>query len=189
MGVKAVFLDRDGVIIEDKGYTHLVEDLVFMPNAIKGLQLLKNCGYDLFVVTNQGGIGLGKYTEDQFLKFTWAMLRELQESGIDIKRVYYCPHRPDATVEEYRLDCVCRKPKNGMLIQAIKDFGIDIDKSWLIGDKDSDIVAGKLTGLKTILILTGEGCKFVGRSDMTPDYICEDLLQAARVISCYDNIK
>lgn len=186
MGVKAVFLDRDGVIIEDKGYTHLVEDLVFIPNAIKGMQLLKNCGYDLFIVTNQGGIGLGKYTEDQFLKFTWAMLRELQEYGIDIRKVYYCPHRPDATVEKYKVDCGCRKPKNGMLIQAIKDFGIDIDRSWLVGDKDSDIVAGQATGVKTILVRTGEGDKFVGKNNLVPDYICDDLLHAARVISYYD---
>jgi len=189
MGVKAIFLDRDGVIIEDKGYTHLVEDLVFLPNAIKGLKLLKTCGYDLFMVTNQGGIGLGKYTEDQFLKFTWVMLRELQEYGIDIRKVYYCPHRPDATLEKYKLDCSCRKPKNGMLIQAVKDFGIDVDRSWLIGDKDSDIVAGQTTGVKSILVLTGEGSKFVGKDNLAPDYICEDLLHAARVISDYDRIR
>lgn len=183
MGLKAIFLDRDGVITEDKGYTYLVEDLVFVPNAIKGLQLLKACGYELFIVTNQGGIGLGKYTEDQFLKFTWAMLRELKESGIDIRKVYYCPHRPDATVEKYKLDCGCRKPKNGMLIQAIKDFGIDIDRSWLIGDKESDIIAGKKAGVKTILVLTGEGTKALSSSDVKLEYVAKDLVEAARLIS------
>ncbi len=142
---KAVFLDRDGIINIDKSYVYKIEDFEFNEGVFEVLRYLKRLGYLLFIVTNQSGIGRGYYSESDFLKLTNWMLDEFKFQGIDIQRVYYCPHSPES-------NCLCRKPKIGMFEKAFSEYSIDKKNSWMIGDKPSDIKAGKKAGLSTIFL-------------------------------------
>lgn len=173
---KAVFIDRDGVIVEDPGYVHKLEDFKLIPNAVEGLKLLKN--YKLFIITNQSGIGRGIYNVEDFLKFNNHLLNELKKHNIKIEKIYYCPHKPED-------DCECRKPKIKFLKEAEKKFSIDLKKSFVIGDKKADIKMGKNAGCKTILVLTGNGMK--ERDTSRPDYIAKDLIDASKWILKNDN--
>ena len=138
---KAVFLDRDGVINEDSGYVSRVENFKFINGVFEALKGFKEFGYLLIIVTNQSGIARGFYTLDDFEKLNEFMLSEFEKNDIKIDKVYFCPHSPDE-------NCECRKPKAGMILQGLKEFDIDPQKSILIGDKTSDIEAGNLANLK-----------------------------------------
>ncbi|MDR2342423.1 MAG: D-glycero-beta-D-manno-heptose 1,7-bisphosphate 7-phosphatase [Campylobacteraceae bacterium] len=146
---RAIFLDRDGVINIDKGYVYKKEDFVFAPDVFDTLYYLQSKGYLLFVVTNQSGIARGYYTKDDFLKLTKYMIGEFTKRDIKITKLYYCPHAPEA-------NCQCRKPNPKMLFDAQKEFDIDMNVSWLIGDKTSDIEAGLRAGVGN-LVYVGEG--------------------------------
>jgi D-glycero-D-manno-heptose 1,7-bisphosphate phosphatase len=135
---KAVFLDRDGTINVEKNYLYKIEDFEFLPGVIEGLKLLQDAGYLLIIITNQSGIARGYYTEEDFNRLNNWMLNQLKENGVNISKVYYCPHLPDSPVEKYRKDCDCRKPKLGMFLQAVVDYNIDLCKSFAIGDKIRD---------------------------------------------------
>jgi len=148
---KAAFLDRDGVINIDKSYVHKVEDFEFIDGVFEALKFLQDRGYLLIVVTNQSGIGRGYYSEEDFQILTSYMLKELKKNGIDIAKVYHCPHSPDAK-------CECRKPAPKMLLDAKKEFDIDMQNSIMIGDKKSDIQVGKNAKVgKTVFI--GKDCE------------------------------
>ena len=168
---KAVFIDRDGVITEDIGYVHKVEDFKLVGNAIKGLKLLKK--YTLLIVTNQSGIGRGYYTLQDFFDYNNRILKELKKHKIKIKKTYYCPHKPED-------NCECRKPKTRFLNDAEKEFGIDLKKSFVIGDRKSDIELGENGGCRTILVLTGNGVET--KDEIKADFVAEDLLEAAKWI-------
>ncbi|MDR1614615.1 MAG: D-glycero-beta-D-manno-heptose 1,7-bisphosphate 7-phosphatase [Campylobacteraceae bacterium] len=150
MAFKAVFLDRDGVINEDKGYVYKQKDFIFTDGIFETLKHFQECGYLLFVVTNQSGIGRGYYTEEEFLALNNYMLKEFEKEGVKISKVYYCPHAPE-------IMCACRKPNPKMLLEAQKEFDIDMNASWLIGDNERDMEAGLRAGVKN-LILLGESC-------------------------------
>ena len=168
----AIFLDRDGVITEDIGYVHKIEDFKLMRNAIEGLKLLKN--FKLFIVTNQAGIGRGFYKFEDFLNYNNRVLKELEKHGIKIEKTYYCPHKPED-------NCNCRKPKVKLVKDAEKEFKLNLKKSFVIGDRKSDIELGKNAGCNTILVLTGNGVN--AKNDVQPDYFAKDLLDAAKWIS------
>lgn len=168
---KAVFFDRDGVITEDIGYVHRVEDFKLIKNAVEGLKLLKN--YKLFIVTNQSGIGRGYFKLEDFLNYNNRVIEELKKHNVNIEKTYYCPHKPDD-------NCVCRKPKTKLLKGAEKEFEIDLKKSFSIGDKKADIEMGKNAGCKTILVMTGNGTKT--KNEINADFAAEDLLEAAKWI-------
>jgi len=155
--MRAAFIDRDGVINEDRGLVHSVQDLVFLPGAVQALRELRSAGYLLVVVTNQSGIARGLYSEADFLELTAHMQRSLLAAGVRLDAVRYCPHLPDASVERYRLDCQCRKPRPGMLTGAIEELRITPADSMLIGDRKSDIEAGRSAGVGR--------CYLVGNSD------------------------
>ncbi len=153
---KAVFLDRDGTLNIDHGYVHTIDDFEFVEDSIEALRKLKQMGYLLVLVTNQSGIARGYFTEDQFLQLTEWMDWSLAEQGVDLDGIYYCPHHIDGK-GEYRQDCDCRKPKGGMLKDAIKALKIDPTKSVMIGDKVEDLMAGKSVDVGTsILVRTGK---------------------------------
>jgi len=168
---KLIFLDRDGTIIEDSGHIYKVEKLKFIPRSLVGLKKLQDRGYKFLIVTNQAGIAKGLYLEKDYFIFKKEMHKRLEEQGITITAEYFCPHNPDE-------HCNCRKPNPGMLEKAAKDFNLDLEKCWMIGDKSSDILAGKNAGCKTIHVLTGE-CK-------TPvsyaDFVARDLIEAGDYI-------
>lgn len=149
---KAIFLDRDGTINVDKEYLSKIEDFEYLPGVIDGLKILQDVGYKLIIITNQSGIARGYYTEEDFLKLNNWMVQDLRGRGIEISKVYYCPHHPEGKIEKYRIDCDCRKPKLGMYQRAIKDFDIDISESWTIGDKIRDSEICQTTDCRGYLI-------------------------------------
>lgn len=156
-GIPAVFLDRDGTINIDHGYVHQIDDFEFIEGSIEAMVELKKMGYALVVVTNQSGIGRGIYTEDQFMNLTEWMDWSLADRGVDLDGIYFCPHHPDATVEEYKLECNCRKPKPGMLLDAQQFLNIDMASSIMVGDKLADMQAGKAAHVGiNVLVKSGE---------------------------------
>ncbi len=144
---RALFLDRDGVINVERNYVHRMEDFEFVPGIFELCAAAQDLGFLLVVVTNQAGIGRGYYTETDFQRLTDWMLGEFRARGIDIARVYHCPYHPTAGVGEYRRDSYDRKPNPGMILKAQRDLGLDLTQSVLIGDKDSDIEAGRAAGV------------------------------------------
>jgi len=132
MKKKALFLDRDGIINVDYGYVYRVEDFKFIDGIFDFIKLFLDNGFLLFIVTNQSGIGREYYSRDDFLSLTEWMLKEFKKENISIEDVFYCPHSPDEK-------CECRKPQIGMITQAIKEYDIDLNSSFMVGDKQSDI--------------------------------------------------
>lgn len=153
----AVFLDRDGTLLEEAGYLDRIERLVFFPWAIDAVRLLNRGGYAVVVVTNQSGVGRGMYEESFVRQAHDAIARRVSEGGAAIDGFYYCPHHPDATVERYRRDCDCRKPSPGMLRKAAADLDLDLARSFSVGDKWTDVGVGRAAGARGILVRTGYG--------------------------------
>lgn len=134
-GISAIFLDRDGTINIDHGYVSEIDNFEFIEGVIEAMAELKAMGYALVLVTNQSGIGRGYYSEDQFLHLTEWMDWSLADRGVDLDGIYYCPHHPDAIIEEYKKECDCRKPATGMFMDAKAQLNIDMASSYMVGDK------------------------------------------------------
>lgn len=143
----ALFLDRDGVINIDHGYVHKKEDFTFFEGIFDICLTAKRLGYLIFVITNQAGIGRGYYTERDFLKLTEWMCGVFYNKGIVIDKVYFCPSHPEHGIGRYRVDSIYRKPRPGMIFQAAEEFRLDLSKSVLVGDKETDIQAGIAAGV------------------------------------------
>lgn len=158
---KAMFLDRDGVINIDKGYVYKIEDFEFIDGIIEILREYQEKGYLLIIITNQAGIARGYYTEDDYLVLNRWMIDKLQGQGINITKVYYCPHHPEHGIGKYKKDCNCRKPKPGMIQKAVRDFNIDLSNSILIGDKASDVEAGIKAGIKDVRLIEKDTVKTI----------------------------
>jgi D-glycero-D-manno-heptose 1,7-bisphosphate phosphatase len=144
----AVFLDRDGVLNIDKGYVYRKEDFIWIDGAKEAVKLLNDLNFYVFVVTNQSGVARGYYTEDDIQKLHQWMNEELSKIGASVNGFYYCPHLPEALIEKYRVSCDCRKPAPGLILQAMNDWPIDKEKSFMIGDNNKDIEAAKNAGIK-----------------------------------------
>ncbi len=172
---KAVFIDRDGTLIEEVNFLHRVEDLQYFSYTDEAVKLLKDNGFLTIIVTNQSGIGRGIYTENDMHKVHEQIQNDLTEK---LDAFYFCPHLPDA-------GCACRKPNLGMIEAAMKDFEIDLENSWMIGDKDIDIKTGFNIQIKTALVLTGYGHTSVAILDREPDIIANNLLDAVKSITNY----
>lgn len=156
MSRRAAFIDRDGVLNEERAFVHRVEDFAFLPGAVRALQVLQAAGYALVVITNQSGIARGLYPEAQYLALTDHMRESLQASGVRLDAVEHCPHLADAALERYRVDCDCRKPRPGMIKRAIESLDIDPAASFLVGDRLSDVEAGRAAGIgRCFLVRTG----------------------------------
>jgi len=152
----AVFLDRDGVINRETDYVHTVDGFHFIEGVIDACLELTRAGYRLIVITNQAGIARSYYTEDDFHHLTKWMLHEFTQQGVEIDGVYYCPHHPVHGVGDYRRSCNCRKPAPGMILRAAQEHSLDLPHSILIGDKATDIEAGRAAGVGCcVLVLTG----------------------------------
>ncbi|MRR53472.1 MAG: D-glycero-beta-D-manno-heptose 1,7-bisphosphate 7-phosphatase [Deltaproteobacteria bacterium] len=178
---RAVFLDRDGVINVEKGYLHRIEDFEFLPGVPLALRLLKEAGFLLVVVTNQSGVARGYYSLETVHELHRHLQSELVVAGVTIDGFYICPHHPEHGSADSAGECNCRKPLPGMIERAISDFRIDPTRSYLIGDKLSDIEAGRAAGCRSLLVRTGYGAAVVQSvpQDVT---IVDDLPAAARFI-------
>jgi D-glycero-D-manno-heptose 1,7-bisphosphate phosphatase len=171
-GRKAVFIDRDGTLIEEVNFLSRVEDLRFFPFTLEAVELLKENGFLVIVVTNQSGIGRDIFGEEAM----HAIHDEIQKHvGDKLDKFYYCPHRPDD-------GCRCRKPNLGMIEDAKRDFDIDFERSWMIGDKRIDVETGFNAGLGTAMVMTGYGKRHLNELVRQPDVVAENLLEAARAI-------
>jgi D-glycero-D-manno-heptose 1,7-bisphosphate phosphatase len=172
-GLRAAFLDRDGVINADNGYVSQVEHFELLPGVPSALRRLQQAGCLLIVVTNQSGIGRGLYTESDYLALTRHMHQSLEMEGVALDAVYHCPHLPDARVAAYRQTCDCRKPAPGMILRAIAEFAIDPARSMLVGDKASDIAAGRAAGVGWCAQVAPAGrTKTAGADLVAPDLRC-----------------
>jgi len=187
--VKAVFLDRDGVINKYPGnfeYVKSWEEFEFLPNIKPALKKLRDKGYDLFVISNQAGVAKGLYSQETLDLITRNMLKELGAGGIDISGVYYCTHHPDA-------HCSCRKPNSGLVLKAVEALqkngrALEIECSYFIGDSERDVETGRSVGLRTILLFSGRE-KPENRSawQALPDYTAQDLAEAVGIITGENN--
>lgn len=154
---EALFLDRDGVINVEKNYVYRIEDFEFMPGIFELCATASVLGLRLVVITNQAGIGRGYYGEEEFLRLSRWMLERFMDRGIAIDRVYHCPYHPTAGIGEYRRESFDRKPNPGMILRAARELNLDLSCSALIGDKDSDIEAGRAAGVRHLLKLAHDG--------------------------------
>ncbi|QCD44880.1 D-glycero-beta-D-manno-heptose 1,7-bisphosphate 7-phosphatase [Campylobacter mucosalis] len=152
--IKALFLDRDGVINEDFGYVYKISDFKFRDGIFTALREFSELNYTIIIVTNQSGIGRGYYTLEQFLELNEFMLNEFSKNGVNIAKVYFCPHAPEE-------NCECRKPRAGMILNAQKELNVDLKSSIMIGDKQSDIDAANTAKIGLSFLLDGENFKNV----------------------------
>ena len=143
----ALFLDRDGVINLDKGYVSQIADFEWMPGAAEAISTFNARNWYVFIVTNQSGIARGYYTEDDMQRLHSWMLEELANKGAQIDAIYHCPFHAEGEIARYRKDSFDRKPKPGMLLQAMADYPVKRESSFLIGDKDTDIAAAHAAGI------------------------------------------
>lgn len=156
---RAVFLDRDGTINEEKDYLHRIEDFAFIPGVPAAIRRLKEAGFLVIVVTNQSGVGRGYYSMEDVDRLHRHLQDKLAESGTAVDAFYVCPHHPTEGVGHFLRDCDCRKGRPGMLLQAAAEHGIDLERSFMVGDKAADIEAGEEAGCRSMLVLTGYGAE------------------------------
>lgn len=161
MKKSAVFFDRDGVLNRDAGYVFRPADLIWTEGAREAVKAINDAGYLAFVVTNQSGIARGLYEESDVQKLHAVMAEELAKLGAQIDRFEYCPHHPDGIVERYRGTCRRRKPEPGMITDLAAQYNVDMSRSFLIGDKDSDLEAARTAGLTGYRFGGGDLCAFV----------------------------
>ena len=180
-GRRAVFLDRDGTINIEKEYLYRPDEFEFVPGAPEGIALLNSAGFVVVVVTNQSGIARGYYGEDDVQRLHRHMDECLARAGARVDAYYYCPHHPVSGEGTYRIDCSCRKPNPGMLLMAADDLGIDLNRSWMVGDKEADLEAGAAAGCRVCLVRTGYGAEAAGTAGEDV-LVCDNLLLAAREI-------
>jgi len=168
---KALFLDRDGIINQDSAYPHKPEQIEFIDEIFELCKTASSKGYMLIVVTNQAGVARGYFTEDDVRKLHQWMSEQFQLRGIILTAFYYCPFHPKGKIEKYRQDSDCRKPAPGMILQAVKDYNIDIKSSLMVGDKPSDRI--KMDDLRCIIV----------KSQYTDnDYDVENLLDVCKYL-------
>jgi D-glycero-D-manno-heptose 1,7-bisphosphate phosphatase len=176
----AVFLDRDGTLIEDVGYLERLDRISFYPWSIDAVRLLNRAGFLVIVITNQAGVARG-YFPEAFLADAHRYLDEkLAAGGATIARYYYCPHHPDGSVAAYRQACECRKPGPGMILQAQRDFDINLSRSFVVGDRWHDIQMGQAAGVRGLLVRTGYGGSEATkpRDSVKPAAVVAHLLEA-----------
>ncbi len=172
---RAVLLDRDGTLVEDPGYLSRPEQLVWKEGAADALKRLSEAGFLLIVITNQSGIGRGLFSKTDMEQVHQRLQGDLAKAGVTLKAIYHCPHRPEEA-------CACRKPGTGLLLQAGSEHGLDLSKSWMVGDKCSDIEAGRMANMRTALVYSKASCR------PAPHVIAPTLTAAAEAILSESNV-
>jgi histidinol-phosphate phosphatase family protein len=181
---RAAFIDKDGTLVHNVPYDADPRRIVFTPFAIEGLRRLRDAGYALVIVTNQPGLGLGRFSQAAFDLYSHSLTQRLRAEGITLAALYYCPHRP--SVSASALGCACRKPAPGLLQQAARELGVQLDRSWMIGDILDDVEAGARAGCRTVLLDVGNETEWRASPLRNATLRARDLLHAAEAILHYD---
>ncbi len=183
----SVFLDRDGTINEQMGYINHISRFVLLPGVIQAIRRLNSLQVPVVVVTNQSGLARGYFPESLLQTVHEEMRRQLQAEGAHVDGIYVCPHHPEARQERFRQNCTCRKPKTGLLEQAAAELKLDLSRSYMVGDRWSDLRCGAAAGTATVLVRTGYGRGeelYIGPQEtLQPDYVADDLLAATAWIA------
>lgn len=185
MSRPAVFLDRDGTLIREAEYLADPAGVEILPGAAAGVRALRAAGYAIVVTSNQSGVARGYFDEDTVRRVNARVTELLAAEDAAPEAVYYCPHYPQGSVPLYAIECECRKPGPGMLRCASRDLGLDLARSWVVGDKESDVAFGRRNGLRAGLVLTGYGEKTRAQGfppGLEPDFVAPDLAAAAAEI-------
>jgi len=177
MARPAVFLDRDGTIVREVEYMRSLKQLRLLPRAAQAIRRLNEAGLAVVALTNQSGIARGLLSEEDLGRIHAELRRRLARSGARLDAIYYCPHHPDGVRAAYRRRCRCRKPAPGMLRRAAKELGIDLGKSFAVGDSERDLEAGRRVGSRTVLVRTGYGRETESAWGAKPhaDHIADDI--------------
>ncbi len=184
---KAIFLDRDGVIIRQVELLTQISKVKILPKVAEAIKSFNKLEYLVIVVSNQPVVARGIITEKGIEKMNEFIREKLVKKGARIDAFYFCPHHPNATLKKYRLRCRCRKPGPGMILQGIRDFYINPNKSFMIGDAMIDVVAGKRAKLKTILVKSGPGHARLDKLyKEKPDFTSKNLFDSIKIIKKYD---
>lgn len=180
MSQRAVFLDRDGTLVEEAGYLDRLERLVFFPYTVDAVRLLNRRGFAVIVVTNQAGIGRGIFKEAFVAEAHRHISNRLEAGGARIDAFYYCPHHPEAVIDAFRQSCDCRKPQPGLFRRAALEHGIALDQSFVVGDRWHDLEAGQCVGARGILVRTGYGKseEAAAQSHAAPSAIVNNVIEA-----------
>ncbi len=178
---RTIFLDRDGVINVDKAYVHRWEDFEFVPNAVRAMRLLVDAGYQIVVITNQSGIARGMFSEAQYLELTARIREFLLAEGVPLLDVLHCPHHPKGIIPEYAVECTCRKPEPGLLLEAANRHRVELSEAILVGDKPSDIFAGRSAGVRSAYLVKSDNCENVPALE-SADAVFENLYACVRLL-------
>ena len=183
MNMRAVFLDKDGTLIEDIAYNVDPRRITLCSGAGAALRLLARLDYRFFVVSNQDGVARGHFNEAALEPVRHRLADLLFREQLGLEDFYYCPHHPDGKVQGYSVDCLCRKPMPGMLLKAAREHGIDLQASWMIGDILHDVEAGNRAGCRTVLIDSGNETEWRLGANRLPTRVVTDIYAAAVVIA------
>jgi D-glycero-D-manno-heptose 1,7-bisphosphate phosphatase len=182
----ALFIDRDGTISEEVGYVNHPSRFRLFPYSAEAIKLLNDSGWLAIVVTNQAGVARGYFAEEVILQIHDQLRRDLENASAHLDAIYYCAHHPSLGEPPYRLDCNCRKPKTGLIDQAREEFEIDLEKSWMVGDRYGDVELARNAGLHSALVLSGYGRgEWEYQRDAwkeQPELVAEDLLEVVKRI-------
>lgn len=186
---RAVFLDKDGTLVENVPYNVDPTAIRLAPGAVEGLASLQGSGYRLFVISNQSGVARG-YFDIEALQGVWERLRGLVASyGIELDGWYFCPHLAEGKVARFAMECSCRKPQPGLLRQAAAEHRLDLGQSWMVGDILDDVEAGHRAGCRAVLIDNGNETEWTEGPGRTPDRTARDLSEAATQILLADRLE
>jgi len=185
-GKRAIFLDKDGTLVEDVPYNVNPELIELTWQAGQALQILQGLGFALIVVTNQSGVARGLFTEAALAPVHQRLSDLLAQYGVALSGFHYCPHHPEGVIGRYAVPCTCRKPMPGMLLRAASELDIDLSRSWMIGDILHDVEAGRRAGCQTVLIDNGNETEWKVSPLRTPHLSAPDLYTAATMIAAIE---
>ena len=182
----ALFMDRDGTISEEVGYVNHPSRFRLFPYSADAIKLLNDNGWLAILVTNQAGVARGYFSEDVIVKVHEQLRSDLHSASAELDAIYYCAHHPSVGEPPYRFDCDCRKPKTGLIDRASADFEIDLERSWMVGDRYGDVELARNAGLHSAFVLSGYGrgeWEYQrGSWKLEPEVVAENLLEAAKII-------
>ena len=178
----AVFLDRDGTVNVEENFISSPDQLQLIPRAGSAIRELNNLGTRVFIITNQSGVARGYFSEAVVHDVHAALRNLLKKENAFVDDFFYCPHLPGAADERYNVECDCRKPKPGMLLQAQKKYSVDLRRSYVVGDRCIDVAAGKAAGTRTVMVATGYGAKDILNCRNQPDLFADDLMDGVQFI-------